>query len=137
MARLSDRFAGILEITVPVSCQGALSTALNGINSESLHVRVEHGSAPGERLQRRSLHLELTGADHPGIVSDVSRVLASGVFNIEELHTATTSAPMSGETLFTASADISCEEAADVDALLDALEALADDLVVDISLNAR
>jgi glycine cleavage system regulatory protein len=80
------------------------------------------------------LRLELTGADHPGIVSEVAGVLAEHSINIEEFSTESIIAPMSGEALFTARADLEVPPGVDQTELQHALERLAQDLVVQIQL---
>ena len=63
-----------------------------------------------------------------------AQVLAAQGLNIEELSTERLTAPMSGEPLFSAKADLQCPPGADLEALRRALEELADDLMVDIQL---
>jgi glycine cleavage system regulatory protein len=60
--------------------------------------------------------------------------LARGGVSIEELQTATSSAPMSAETLFEASVILVVTGDVDVDELSAELEAIANELMVDIDL---
>jgi glycine cleavage system regulatory protein len=80
------------------------------------------------------LRLELVGDDHPGIVRDVSHALAQRGINVEELSTECISAPMSGEPLFKATADLRIPADLSIDELRATLEELAHDLMVDITL---
>lgn len=134
-ACLAGRFAGILKVTVAEERAEPLIAALRQLESSGLGVLVDRGSEPARPEGTRRLALELTGADHPGIVHDVSHVLAERGINIEELNTERTSAPMAGQALFTAEARLECPGGIDLEGLESALEALADDLMVRIVLH--
>ena len=133
MARLAGKFAGILRISVDHEQAEALRARLTTLNS-GLTVVVE---ATGDEQEKavRTVRLELLGNDHPGIVRDISRVLAQRDVNIEELETDVTSAPMSGDTLFRARAHLRTPSSLTLDRLRTRLEALAGELMVDLSLH--
>lgn len=78
--------------------------------------------------------LEIIGSDRPGIVRDITSALARAGVNVEEFSSELVSAPMSGETLFKASARLQLPERCDVAALKCDLEKIAADLLVDVSL---
>ncbi len=78
--------------------------------------------------------LHLIGQDRPGIVHEISQALARNGVSIEELQTSTSSAPMSAELLFEATAVLVATTGADRAALADDLEALANELMVDLEL---
>ena len=65
---------------------------------------------------------------------EISHALASFGVNVEELQTELRSAAMSGENLFRARAQLCVPETCDVAALRQALEKIAADLIVEISL---
>ena len=75
------------------------------------------GAGDGGEPLPRTLRLELVGNDHPGIIRDISRVLAQHRVNIEELETDVASAPMSGETLFRARAQLQLPPSLTLDGL--------------------
>jgi glycine cleavage system regulatory protein len=79
--------------------------------------------------------LDLIGTDRPGIVREITDVLAAHSVNIDTLRTETRDAPMSGGRLFEASAVLEVPSQADLGALRVALEKLANELMVDISLD--
>ena len=78
--------------------------------------------------------IQLVGNDRPGIIKEISRALALQHVNVEELATQCTAAPMSGESLFNAQAELKVPADLDVRALQRQLEQLADDLIVEIAL---
>ena len=78
--------------------------------------------------------LHLVGNDRPGIVHEITSVLAGHKVNVIELETSVEGASMGGGDLFKARAKLLIPESSDVIALENGLEELANDLMVDISL---
>jgi glycine cleavage system regulatory protein len=83
------------------------------------------------------MRLELVGVDRPGIVREVSQLLARHGVNVEELVTDRVSAPMSGEMLFEARANVAVPASTDLAGLRAALERTANDLMVDLKLEEQ
>lgn len=135
MARLAGYFAGILEVRVPDAQAAALFKALHELESRGLKVMVEDSPPAPAPEAYRVLQLELVGQDRPGIIRDVSSALAAAGVNVVDLATECTSAPMSGETLFNAAAELHHPISRSVDELRETLEKIAADLMVDISLD--
>lgn len=131
MARLGGKFAGLLRVTVDAERSEALAAGLTSLETGGLRVVVERS---GERASGsyRTVRLELLGHDRPGIVRDISRTLAHHRVNIEELETDVTSAPMSGEALFRARAELGVPATVTTERLRDLLEAIAGELMVDL-----
>ncbi len=134
MCRLGGEFAGILRIHVPAGKQQALAQALAGLAVHGLRVVVQADPVAGPVVLQPMALLEIVGQDRPGIVREISRVLAVQGVNVEELSTECASAPMSGETLFKATAKLQIPPACDVAALRNELEKIAADLLVDVIL---
>ena len=133
MARLAGKFAGILRISVAAARADALAAGLRALASDGLTVVVESsGEVSAETF--RTVRLELVGNDHPGIIRDISKVLAQHRVNIEELETSVSGAPMTGEQLFRARARLRLPAEVTADWLRGRLEALAGELMVDIAL---
>ena len=136
MARLGGKFAGLLRVSVDRDRAGHLATSLRSLEDDGLTVVVAEA---GDVLEdtRLTLDLELVGQDHPGIIRDISRVLAHHRINIEELETDLSSAPMSGEALFRARAHLQVPASISLDDLRRELETLAGELMVDLALQDR
>jgi glycine cleavage system regulatory protein len=83
----------------------------------------------------REFTLDLVGQDHPGIVHQITGVLADNDINVLELETHCQSASMSGESLFLAHARLMVPPEASLSALREGLEELANELMVDIKLD--
>lgn len=136
MSRLAGKFAGILIAEVPTENSDALINALNGLESQGLKVIAERSDTPSSDKTSQSFALELVGHDKPGIVRDISSALAKRSVNVERLSTELVSGSMSAELLFKAEAELTASTDLDLDELQEALEAIASDLMVDISINA-
>ena len=78
--------------------------------------------------------LELTGLDRPGIVRELSRSLAEVGVSIDDLHTEIVNEGASGEHLFKMKALLVVPEALPHEALRHSLDALANEMTVDIGL---
>lgn len=132
MAHLAGHFAGILCAEVPEEKVAAVKLALARLEARGLRVTVEPGSA--DDTPRKTMELEVVGLDRPGIVKEVSALLAGADVNVEELVTDHVSAPMSGEMLFSARARLHVPAAADLAKLRASLHQAAQDLLVEITL---
>ena len=133
MARMAGQFAGIVRVELPTEAHGGLIKDLEAMSAQGIRVQLAaSGSEPGRRFN--SIRLELVGNDRPGIVRDITRVLAEQGVNLESLLTEVTPAPMSGELLFTAEALLAVPETLALEQLQTRLEILADDLMVELNL---
>lgn len=135
MAQLAGKFAGILRIAVDVDRAAGLARALAALEREGLRVVVEGAEASAQGGAGQRARLTLVGSDREGIVRDLSRALAARSVNVEELETSCEAAPMAGGSIFRASALLLVPSGLSVEALRAALESLADDLMVEISLD--
>lgn len=146
MAELAGKFAGVVLVSVPETGIDGLSHELAGIESQGLlHIAVAHaasGDEGGPALSAadnpasNSLDLRLVGQDHPGIVHEISLALAERNVSIEQLETSVTPAPMGGM-LFEAAATLEAPIDLPIGVIQDVLEALAQDLMVDLELSAE
>ena len=131
MAHLGGQFAGILRVQVPVELEQKFLAALPSLETQGLAVLVQK-DIPTVLTPRQLATIEVVGHDRPGIVRQISQVLAQQQVNIEELTTVCESAPMSGEELFRATAQVQLPAPGELRQLQQALEQIASDLMVDI-----
>jgi len=134
MTRLGGQFAGILRAELP---EQQVTGALRSLSELEAHgLRVVAQIEPAQRADGRRMHmqLEVLGLDRPGIVREISQLLAAAGVNVEELATDTRSAPMSGETLFEARARVHVPPSTNLIMLGAELDRAARDLMVDIHL---
>ncbi|WP_028241548.1 glycine cleavage system protein R [Stutzerimonas azotifigens] len=137
MARMAGQFAGILRVAVPENAQTALVDALQGLASQGIRVQLAATEVEQVRPSARAIRLELVGNDRAGIVRDITRLLAEHGVNLENLETEVVPAPMTGELLFQASARLAVPADLSLDSLQQRLEALADDLMVELRLQPQ
>jgi len=139
MARLGGQFAGIVRVELPAERESALREALAADRTRGVTVTIGavdpavDVAGTGGGLAAR---LELVGQDRPGIVRQISGVLAAHGVNVEELTTGTESAPMSGGLLFRAVAEVSLPSGVKLETVRADLEEIAADLMVDVVLKS-
>lgn len=139
MARLAGKFAGIVVVSVPDDRVDDLTAELGTLTAQGLlDVNVAIAAADGAAAAHDEvLHLHLIGQDRPGIIREVARALAQRNVSIEELETSASSAPMSGELLFEATALLRMPADTDPADLRSTLEAIANELMVDLDVTDR
>ena len=135
MARLAGHFAGVVQIHLPENQAGGFITALSTLADRGLSVNVVDSDWSLVNVDHRnSLQLELVGQDRPGIVREISSQLADLGVSMQDLRTVVESAPMSGERLFRAEAELVPPTQTDSEQIRAILERLADEMMIDITL---
>jgi len=136
MSHLAGNFAGIARISVGSDQADQLKDALIRASSDELTIsmRDDNSSAGEKSLQNASLNL--IGNDRPGIVKELSSALASLHINVMEMNTNVTSAPMTADPLFEATALIQIPQSVNLADLSDRLDDIGNQLDVDISLES-
>ncbi len=133
MTQLAGKFAGVLCVEVAEEQAAALEAALGRLSARGLSVIVERG-APADVAARRITEIELLGLDRPGLVHEISELLASHRINVEDLATDRPAAAHSGSHMFHAHIRASVPDGVDMTELHRGLERLAADLMVEIRL---
>lgn len=135
LAELAGKFAGIVLVDIAETSVEPLLASLEELDADGLlAITAELAEAEIETDNATTqVALELTGADHPGIVHQISRALAELHVSIDELETAVVPAPQGGH-LFIANAVLELPRAVEIEAVRSALEAVAADLMVDLEL---
>ena len=134
MCHLGGQFAGLLRVEVTAARAEELAGALRGLEAGGLRVMIHVESGAGPAAAGTAVVLELVGQDHPGILHQVSSVLADRGVNVEELESECVSAPMGGGTLFQARATVLVPAAVSIGELRADLERIAADVMVDLQL---
>ena len=134
MSQLAGQFAGITRVQIDSASSETLRSALLALNSDKLTVVVQIGSeSAGSATTHHSLHV--IGNDRPGVVREITAALSVRGINVVKMHTSLTSAPMTAEALFEATAQIAIGYDVDMLELQESLDDIARDLAVDIVLN--
>lgn len=134
MANLAGQFAGIVLLQLPDAKVQAFTTSLAELEGQGLRVTALRGQERAAGPMRK-LDLDLLGQDRPGIMRDISGVLARQGVSIEDLTTDCVSGSMSGETLFRAHAQLRVPAGVETRVLRRTLEDIANDLMVDVTLD--
>jgi glycine cleavage system regulatory protein len=137
MARLAGHFAGVVQIHLPDERADGFVAVLGSLAERGLSASVVDSDWTLARFDHRdTFRFELVGQDRPGIVREISSALAELGVSVQDLRTMVESAPMSGERLFRAQAELAPPEGVPLEKIRSALERLADELMVDISLES-
>lgn len=134
MTNLAGQFAGMVHFEVPAQNAEPLAQALRGLEVSGLRVVIAKVETPPAPAGRRMVRLELTGLDRPGIVRDLSRRLAEQGVSIDDLHTEIVDGASSAEHLFKVQALLVVPESLSNESLRRSLDALANELMLDIGL---
>jgi glycine cleavage system regulatory protein len=138
MANLAGQFAGMVHFEVSEAKAEQLAAALKALESSDLRIVIAQSppaaTPAATHAATRKVRLELIGHDRPGIVRDLSQSLADRGVSIDELHTEVADAAMSGGPLFKVKALLAVPEALSNNELKRGLEALANEMMVDLGL---
>jgi glycine cleavage system regulatory protein len=126
---LSGFFTGILEIAVENDQCEALTSAITSLPDFKINIEQ---SSPEKSNNTADIVLELTANDREGIVQEISSVIHHQGGNMIKLVSTQDNAPHTGQALFKAKVTLSVNDE-QTESLINALENLADDLMVDIS----
>ncbi|KPW24295.1 ACT domain-containing protein [Pseudomonas cannabina pv. alisalensis] len=136
MSRMAGQFAGILKVGVEPQQYDDLIKALNNLSAHGIRMLLAE-SVVETSGTTRPISMQLVGNDRPGIVRDITRLLAGQGVNVEHLITDVAPAPMSSEVLFHADAVLGVPVGLSLDDLQAGLETLADDLMVELVLRSE
>lgn len=135
LARLGGKYVGSVLVEVPTDQLDRLRQAVERVDQAGLHVAlVDAGDgAPG---RGETLQLDLIGQDRPGIVREVTAVLAKMGVNIEDLATSTQNSSMSGARLFRADARLTLPAGVTETQVRAALERISGEIMVDFTVSS-
>lgn len=129
LSHLAGYFAGILQVEVAEQDLVALTDALQNISE--LDIKIQHGEETTLNNQQL-LKFVITGNDRPGIVRELSSVIKHKGTNIIHFESEKQSAPNWGVPLFNAVATVELPASVSRSEVVNALEAIAADIVVDV-----
>ena len=87
MMTLAGKFAGILLAELPDDRAESFLRVLDSLEVGGLEIVAQRSEAPARSQGAREYSIELVGQDHPGIVHDITAVLADLGINVLELET--------------------------------------------------
>ncbi len=106
MAHLGGEFAILTLVSVPTEKRDELQQELEKLSNKGFLVAFKNTEPDGEQKYKGWLpyRIQVHGADHEGIIHNITRHLAGSGINIENMDTSMVQAPMSGTPLFTMNA---------------------------------
>ena len=76
MMSLAGKFAGILLVQVPAEQVDGFISALDSLESKGMQIVAQRSESAAIEDSAREYSIELVGQDHPGIVHEITEVLA-------------------------------------------------------------
>ena len=131
MSQLSGKFAGILLLEIASNKKAQLQKELDALSEQNIQISYADNDAE-EPEKKQLVKVEITANDRPGIVQEISSILAGKKINVEKLNTHRGDAPMSSGGLFKATFRASLPESVNQDELQKLLENTSNDLIVEI-----
>ena len=134
MAHLGGEFATLMFVTLPSESYEDLTLKVNKLTAEGFKVIITETKHqdPSNYTGWLPYQIEVSGADHEGIIHKVSHQIAGFGINIESMDTNVVKAPISGTPLFTLNAVVSVPPELTYHDLNEKLQAVGDELNVDI-----
>lgn len=129
-AHMAGQFAGFVEALVPTDKHQDLINSLNTLEGLQVHSQSVNESP---HFDANELSINVMGNDRPGIVQELTNVLNRFDLNIIHFNSTCESAPNWGSEMFKAHVRVAVPNDIERDDVQEALEAIANDLVVDIT----
>jgi glycine cleavage system regulatory protein len=130
-SHMAGHFAGFVQVDIPQDKQAELVDKFSKHPDLQIHLVEGHSSDSGESI---TAQIDIMGNDKPGIVQEISSILNQFNINIVKFQSSVESAPNWGSLMFRAQASISMASDFDIEPLREALEEVANDLMVDVDL---
>jgi glycine cleavage system transcriptional repressor len=135
MARLGGEFAILMQASLPEERLEELCDAFNHLIADGYRVTT-NVTVDVERRDWLVYRVDVSGADHEGIVHGIARGLSQRGINIESMETGTVGAPVSGTPLFFMSALVAVPPELAEEDWVSQLESAADQANVDVSVSS-
>ena len=131
MSQLAGKFAGILLVEIATDKQTTLLKSLDQLSKQN--IQITYASNDVETVASKEMvQVDITANDRPGIIQEISSILAQENINVEKLSTQCGDAPMSSGGIFKATFRASLPDNIDQDELQKLLENTSNDLMVEI-----
>ncbi|PZQ60289.1 MAG: amino acid-binding protein [Phenylobacterium zucineum] len=136
LSRLGGLYVGSVLVALEADGVEALRAAVGAIDAQGLEVRIAEVQDPAAGDgQGETLRFGLVGQDRPGIVRQVTAVLAGLDVNIETFDSHISAEPHSGAPLFHMEAALRLPPGLRAEVVQDALEAISAEVMVDVSIS--
>ncbi len=132
LSRLGGLYVGSVLVEIEPGQLSTLKDKVKNIDAKGLAVAV-HTAGDEPKQEGRTLLFELVGQDRPGIIREVSAVLARLGANIESLSSGEERGAWGGERLFRAEVRATLPDGVTPEAVQSDLEAISSEIMVDFT----
>lgn len=136
LSRLGGLYVGSVLVELPAAKVADLQSSVQSIDADGLNVVINPAGAEPASCGSRLL-FELIGQDRPGIIQQVSKILAGLGANIESLSSGEVSGAWSGEHLFKAQVQVTLPSEISAEDAQRALEDISSEIMVDLTFGTR
>lgn len=136
LSLLGGKYVGSVLVELEAAALPRLEAEVRKVDATGLSVSLVPAEGTEPAGPGPSLQIELLGQDRPGIVREVTTVLAVLDVNIASLITGTEPSAWSGEPLFRAKVVVTLPDGLTSDTVQAALEAISGELMVDFTVTA-
>lgn len=137
LSRLGGKYVGSVLVELPAERLGELERAARAIDAVGLSVAIVAAASDAERGHGQPLDIEIVGQDRPGIVREVTTVLAGLDVNIEDFTTIIEESAQFGAPLFRGRAKLLLPAGVSTDQLREALERISGEIMVDFAVQGE
>ncbi|GAA5189100.1 glycine cleavage system protein R [Ferrimonas gelatinilytica] len=127
ICNMDGRFMALIKIDVPKEGQNALQSALQQLNDVEVTI---HPLSPPPKHDAVSAAFRIDADDRPGLINDISQLMASHSINIDQLESHRLGVSDTGQSLFTAKLQVTLPAELDPASLARELEGLHEHIVV-------
>ena len=135
LSQLGGLYVGSVLVEIEAEQQSALEDSVRAIDAHGLEVSLHRAQASGGE-QGAPLLFELVGQDRPGIIREVTAILANLGANIESLSSGEQTGAWAGESLFHAEVTATLPDGVTPDDAQAALEEISSEIMVDFSFSS-
>lgn len=135
ITRVAGKVAGILQVEVAKENADAFTRDMEALSSQGLQIRVDQRSGEDPHLNDRQAALEISGPDKPGIVLQISRILARNGIDIDEFHTQRLETTSGGRRSFRADIRVSIPKHVDSREISRAIDLMSDSLHLEATMH--
>ncbi|WIO73242.1 ACT domain-containing protein [Porticoccaceae bacterium LTM1] len=132
LCHLAGKFAGVALVSVPPEQEEKLMQSLKALADKGIEVGATAYETPASEPTEELLMVKIVANDRPGIVQELTRLLASLNVNVETFDSGCESAAMYSQPVFEASVVVQLPANLTQESLANHLETLSDDLMVEI-----
>jgi glycine cleavage system transcriptional repressor len=138
MARLGGEFAVLMLVALPAEHRAQLEQDLHGLEAQGYKLTTNQTDLQAAEALSGwvAYQIEVSGADHEGIIHDITQALSKRGITIESMETGTRPAPNSGTPLFAMTAVVLAPPAVDPQAWQTELEETGERLNVEVTVTA-